>query len=74
MKIFILTLFLLLATFSNVYSQDFWEKTNGLDNLTIYSLAVNSSGDIFAGTDTTHVVIIDLQITGLIGQIWDLII
>ena len=54
MKIFILTLFLLLATFSNVYSQDFWEKTNGLDNLKIYSLAVNSSGDIYAGTDTTH--------------------
>ena len=54
MKIFNITLLLLLTTFSNIYSQNFWEKTNGLDNITIYSLAINSSGDIFAGADTSY--------------------
>lgn len=50
MKFFKLILLVLLTSFLNVYSQDFWERTNGLDTTNIYSLAINSSGDIFAGT------------------------
>ena len=55
MKIFTITLLLILTTFSNVYSQDFWEKTAWPDTITIYSLAINSSGDIFAGTSMNGV-------------------
>ncbi|MBE0572721.1 MAG: T9SS type A sorting domain-containing protein [Ignavibacteriaceae bacterium] len=50
MKIHIITLFLILGTWSNSFPQDFWEEA-GLDTTTIYSLAINSSGDIFAGTN-----------------------
>ena len=50
MKTFQITLLIILAAFSNIYTQDFWEKTAGLDTITIYSLAINSNGDIFAGT------------------------
>ena len=52
MKIYKIILLLILFTFSNIHSQNFWEKTAGPDTITIYSLAINSSGDIFAGTDT----------------------
>ncbi len=38
-------------TFPNIYAQNFWEKTAGPDTTTILSLAINSSGDIFAGTN-----------------------
>ncbi len=55
MKILRLILLLILAAFSNIYTQIFWQKANGLDNVLdnviIYSLAVNSNGYIFAGTD-----------------------
>jgi len=51
MKIFQITLLLFLAAFSNVYTQDFWEKTAGPDTATILSLAINSNGEIFAGTN-----------------------
>ncbi len=51
-QVFIL-LIILLNTY-NSYSQNFWEKTNGLDNIIIYSLAINSNGDIFAGADTSY--------------------
>jgi hypothetical protein len=51
MKTFVLILLGVLINFSENYSQDFWEKTAGLDSMTIYSLAINSNGDIFAGTD-----------------------
>ena len=54
MKIIQIALFITITTFSTIYSQDFWEKTAGLDNVTIYSLAINSSGDIFAGADTSY--------------------
>jgi len=48
MKIYKITLLLILAALSNIYSQD-WEQT-GLGTMTIYSLAINSNGHIFAGT------------------------
>jgi ligand-binding sensor domain-containing protein len=51
MKIFRLILLINLAVFSNIYAQDIWEKTNELNSIEIYSLAINSNGDIFAGTD-----------------------
>jgi hypothetical protein len=54
MNKFILTLLIILMTFSKNFSQDFWDKTNGLDSITIYSLAINSNGDIFAGADTSY--------------------
>ena len=34
---------------SGAHAQDFWESTNGPYNVTIYSLAENSSGDLFSG-------------------------
>ena len=55
MKIFKITFLLILGAFSNIYTQDFWEKTTGLETVKIYSLAINSSGDIFAGTDSNGV-------------------
>jgi photosystem II stability/assembly factor-like uncharacterized protein len=55
MKIYIITLLLVFVSFSNIYTQDCWEKTNGLDTVTIYSLAIDSSGNIFAGTDSNGV-------------------
>lgn len=52
MKIFTtIKLLLFLVAFTNIYSQDFWEKTAIPDTTTIWSLAINSSGDIFAGTN-----------------------
>ena len=54
MKIVQITLLLILAASLNIYSQDFWEKTDGPDSVIIYSLAINSNGNIFAGTDTTN--------------------
>ena len=51
MKIFSITALIILTISSNIYSQDIWERTISLDNLIIYSLAINSNGDIFAGTD-----------------------
>jgi len=51
MKIHTITLLLILAALSNIYSQDFWEITAGPDTTTIWSLAINSNGDIFAGTN-----------------------
>jgi hypothetical protein len=50
MKTFNVITILILLTFLNNYAQDFWERTNGLDTTNIYSLAINSNGDIFAGT------------------------
>jgi photosystem II stability/assembly factor-like uncharacterized protein len=57
MKIFSIALLVILAAFLNIYSQDIWEKTEGSDTVTggsdtvtTWSLAINSSGDIFAGT------------------------
>ena len=50
MKIFQIVFLLVITSFFNIYSQNFWERTNGLDSTNIYSLAINSSGDIFAGT------------------------
>lgn len=41
----------MLLTFLNNYAQNVWERANGLNNIIIYSLAINSNGDIFAGTD-----------------------
>jgi len=52
MKILIIILLINLVPSSNIYAQDFWEKTNGLDSIAIYSLAINSNGDIFAGGDS----------------------
>lgn len=49
MKIITITLLLILTIFQNIYSQNFWEKTSAPDNVTTYSLAINSNGDIFAG-------------------------
>ena len=53
MKTFLFAILIIFIAFPKSYSQDYWEKTNGLDSLKIYSLAVNSSGDIFAGADTS---------------------
>lgn len=39
----------LLTTFG--YTQNFWRQTNGTYGGTINSLAINSSGNVFAGTD-----------------------
>jgi photosystem II stability/assembly factor-like uncharacterized protein len=50
MKIYKIIHLLILFAFSTIYSQNFWERTNGLDTTNIYSLAINSNGDIFAGT------------------------
>jgi photosystem II stability/assembly factor-like uncharacterized protein len=55
MKTFVLILLGILINISENYSQDFWEKTAGLDSITIYSLAINSNGDIFAGTDLNSI-------------------
>lgn len=46
-----LILIMILITFSKSYTQDYWLKTNGLDSVTIYSLAIHSNGNIFAGTN-----------------------
>jgi len=54
MKIFQITLLLILTSFANIYTQDFWEKTNGPDSMAISALAINSDGDIFAGADTSY--------------------
>ncbi|MBK9097326.1 MAG: T9SS type A sorting domain-containing protein [bacterium] len=54
MKFYTLIIAQIFVVFSTIYSQNTWERTNGLNSERIYSLAVNSSGDIFAGTDTTH--------------------
>lgn len=54
MKKYKLIFLLILIAFSDNYSQDFWERISGLDGLTIFSLAINSSGDIFAGADTSY--------------------
>jgi len=40
----------LLALTSFCFSQDFWEQTNGPYGGTVKCLAINSNGDIFAGT------------------------
>ncbi len=53
MKIYKIILLLILFAFPTIYSQDFWERTNGLDTINIYSLAINSNGDIFAGTKSS---------------------
>ncbi|MBK9097328.1 MAG: hypothetical protein IPM14_04235 [bacterium] len=53
MKKFNLIFFWILITISAVYSHNFWEKTNDLDGFPIYSLAMNSDGEIFAGSDTS---------------------
>lgn len=50
MKTFQITLLIIIAAFSNILPQDVWEKTTGLDSIIIYSLAINSNGDVFAGT------------------------
>ena len=51
--LFFLFFFEIITGFSDrsSFSQsDFWQQTNGPTGGTVYSLAVNSSGDIFAGT------------------------
>jgi len=53
MKTFYITIFFFLIAFSTIYTQNVWEKANGLESIKIYSLAVNSNGDIFAGTDSS---------------------
>lgn len=54
-NIYTFLLITIFIAFTNSYSQNTWEKTNDLDNLIIWSLAVNSSGDIFAGNGTDGV-------------------
>ena len=54
MKILTIIIIIKLTICSNIYSQDFWEKISGLDGIIIYSLGINSSGDIFAGADTSY--------------------
>ncbi len=54
-KIFLLILLVVLINYSKTYSQDFWVKTTGPEEVTIHSLAINSNGDIFAGTDSAGV-------------------
>src|ERR1035438_3323604 len=44
----ILLLFIFLSF--SIYAQNFWEQTNGPSGGTTHSLAINSSGYIFAGT------------------------
>ena len=53
MKIYKTIPLLILLTFLNIYAQNSWERTNALDSIKIYSLAINSNGDIFAGTDSS---------------------
>jgi len=55
MKIYTITLLLTLTVISNIYTQNFWEKTAAPDATTIWSLAINSSGHIFAGTDNNGI-------------------
>ena len=55
MNILTIVFLITLASLSSIYSQDFWVRTTGLDNLGIVSLGINSSGDIFAGTDTNYI-------------------
>lgn len=50
MKILKFIFLITLITFSNNYTQDFWEQTAGPDTTTIWSLVINTDGDIFAGT------------------------
>ncbi len=52
MKIYKIILLLILFAFSTIYSQNVWERTSGLDTTNIWSLAINSNGDIFAGTNS----------------------
>lgn len=54
MKKHIHILFQIFIAFSYIYPQGFWERTNALDSIAIYSLAINSNGDIFAGSDTSQ--------------------
>ena len=46
----ILVLFLLVLINAKGAAQDFWQETNGPIGGSIKALAVNSNGDIFAGT------------------------
>ena len=39
----------------SLYAQNFWEQANGPFGGTVPALAINSSGDIFAGTDASGV-------------------
>jgi photosystem II stability/assembly factor-like uncharacterized protein len=51
MKHFYLSIALFIPfLFSSINAQDFWEQTNGPNGVVIWSLAINSSGHIFAGT------------------------
>ncbi|MBE0572723.1 MAG: hypothetical protein IH618_14365 [Ignavibacteriaceae bacterium] len=49
MKIYTLFIIQLFIAFTSISSQDFWERSNGLDSTTIYSMAINSDGHIFVG-------------------------
>jgi photosystem II stability/assembly factor-like uncharacterized protein len=44
-------LMIILVVFTSSYAQNTWEKTSCPDNTQTNSIAVNSSGDIFAATD-----------------------
>ena len=48
--LYLFILFNVINLGSKTYSQDFWYPTNGPEGGFIYSLAINTSGDIFAGT------------------------
>ena len=50
---FTLLLVITIALFASqpAFSQNFWQRTNGPYGGTVYSLAINSSGHIFAGTN-----------------------
>jgi hypothetical protein len=66
MKNFQIAVLLILTSFSNIYTQDIWEKTSGPDATTIYSLATNSDEVVSQGL---IVGVFAQQTTAIIGQI-----
>jgi hypothetical protein len=55
MKILQRILFLVLLNLFNVYSQNVWVRTNGLDSVGISSISPTPNGNTIAGTDTNSI-------------------
>lgn len=50
LKYLLLPLAVIFFFFAQGNSQDFWQRTDGLDSVPVTCLAIHSNGDIFAGT------------------------
>ena len=65
-RLLLLLVFLLVSLSLN--AQNFWEQTKGPFGGTVYALAINSGGNVFAGLVMGYFV---QQTMGITGHTWD---